>query len=156
MQLRENRLACGFTQKQAADFLGVAYKTYFRYEKDNKYFNSLKYKKMCELLEEKSKIDEEHGLLSIETIKTITSNVFKNYDINYCYLFGSYAKNKQTEKSDVDLLIDSNITGLNYYGLLQDLSDSLHKKVDLIRLDDALDNKDFVKDIFKEGIKIYG
>ena len=156
MQLKENRLACGFTQKQAADFLGVAYKTYFRYEKESKYHENLKYKKMCEMLAEKAKVDEEHGILSIDTIKSITSNVFKKYDINYCYLFGSYAKNKQTETSDVDLLIDSSITGLNYYGLLQDLSDNLHKKVDLIRLDDALNNKEFIKEVFKEGIKIYG
>ena len=37
----------------------------------------------------------------------ICSSVFGNYSIDYCYLFGSYAKGKATEVSDVDLLIST-------------------------------------------------
>ena len=155
MQLRDYRINCGMTQKQASAFLGVSDKTYFRYENDTKYINSLKYLKMCELLAEKSLVDETHGIISIDYIKKTVDDVFNNYDINYCYLFGSYAKGKQTEASDVDLLIDAPITGLKYYGLLQELMDRLHKKVDLITFDEALNNKDFLKEVFKDGIRIY-
>lgn len=156
MELREYRNKCGMTQKEAALFLGVSDKTYFRYENDDKYINTLKYRKMCDLLSEKCRIDEEHGLLSISGIKEIVGNILSKYDINYCYLFGSYAKGKATETSDVDLFIDSDITGLKYFGLLQELMDSLHKKVDLIKVEQAKDNISFINEILKEGIKIYG
>ena len=156
MELKDYRLKCNMTQKEAALYLGVSDKTYFRYETDNKYIGSLKYQKMCELLEDKCKVDEEHGILTINEIKEIVSEVFKKYNINYCYLFGSYAKGKANEKSDVDLLIDSEITGLKYYGLLQDLMDSLHKKVDLIKIESAKDNLVFINEVLKDGVKIYG
>lgn len=156
MKLKDYRMKCKMTQKEAALFLGVSDKTYFRYENEDKYIGNLKYQRMCELLADKCKIDEEHGLLTIDEIKNIVSSVFKNYSINYCYLFGSYAKGKATEKSDVDLLIDSDITGLKFYGLLQDLIDSLHKKVDLIKIESAKENITFINEVLKEGVKIYG
>lgn len=156
MTLRDYRKKCLFTQKEAAIFLGINEKTYFRYETESKYVGSLKYEKMCDLLAEHCKIDEEHGILTISEIKEIINKIFNNYDIKYCYLFGSYAKGKASEKSDVDLLIGSDITGLKYYGLLQELIDGLHKKVDLIKIDSAITNIDFINDILKDGIKIYG
>ena len=156
MELRSLRNECGFTQKQAAQFLGISYKTYFRYENDEKYINTLKYDRMCELLANEAKLDEDHGVLTIENIKEVVTKVFSKYDIKVCYLFGSYAKGLQKETSDVDLMIDSTITGLNYYGLLQDLIDELHKRVDLIIMDEAVKNPEFIKEILKDGIRIYG
>ena len=66
--------------------------------------------------------------------------MFKNYDIIFCYIFGSYAKNNATPLSDVDLLIDSEVTGLDYFGLVEDLRQGLHKKVDLIKLSQLENN----------------
>ena len=111
---------------------------------------------MVELLEEQCRIDEEHGILSFDYIVSQVNNIFTNYDINFCYLFGSYAKNKPNEKSDIDLLIDSKITGLDYYGLLENLKEILHKNIDLVRFDDCIQNTPFIKEIMKDGIKIYG
>ena len=156
MRLLEYRKRCGLTQQEASVLLGVSPKTYFRYETDDKYVGSLKYQKMCEILEEKCKIDDEHGLLTVDFIKEHVAKVLQKYNINYCYLFGSYAKGKATESSDVDLLIDSDINGLKYYGLLQDLIDNLHKKVDLIKYDSAVSNPEFLNEILKDGIRIYG
>ena len=62
-------------------------------------------------------LDEEHGLLSIDSITEICSNIFRNYDVEFCYLFGSYAKGIPTETSDVDLLVSTNISGLQFYEL---------------------------------------
>ena len=85
MLLKEYRNKCGMTQKEAALFLGVSDKTYFRYESEEKYINTLKYQKMCDLLSEKCRIDEEHGILTINEIKEVVSQVFKNYDIIVIY-----------------------------------------------------------------------
>ena len=42
--------------------------------------------------------------------------IFDKYDVNFCYLFGLYAKSKATPTSDVDLLISGKVKGLKYYG----------------------------------------
>jgi len=49
-------------------------------------------------------------------------------------IFGSYARNEQTEESDLDVLIDfdSRINLLDLIGLEQELSEILGVKVDLI------------------------
>ena len=49
-------------------------------------------------------------------------------------IFGSYARNEQTEESDLDVLIDfdSRIDLLDLIGLEQELSEILGVKVDLI------------------------
>ena len=47
-------------------------------------------------------IDEEHGIIDIEYITEKCGNVFQKYDVNFCYLFGSYAKSKAKPTSDVD------------------------------------------------------
>lgn len=156
MDLKELRNKCKMTQKEASFFLKIPLRTYSRYENEVKYRNTLAYDKMCDILSEKCMVDETHGILSIEEITRTVRTILEKYDINFCYLFGSYAKNKANECSDVDLLIDSNITGLNYYGLLQDLIDNLHKQVDLIKYDATIKNEILLKEIMKDGIKIYG
>ncbi|GHB56538.1 nucleotidyltransferase family protein [Persicitalea jodogahamensis] len=49
-------------------------------------------------------------------------------------VFGSYARNEQTDKSDLDLLIefDARINLLELIGLEQELSELLGVKVDLV------------------------
>ena len=101
-------------------------------------------------------IDEEHGLLTIDDIKRKCSKVLKNYDVNYCYLFGSYAKGKETPVSDVDLLISANIKGLKFYGLVEELRTALNKKVDVLDINQLKSNLELTEEILKDGVKIYG
>ena len=101
-------------------------------------------------------MDEEHGILTIETIIKQCKSVFDEYEVDYCYLFGSYAKNKANETSDVDLLISSTVTGIKFYGLVEKLRVSLNKKVDLLTIDQLVDNKELINEILKDGVRIYG
>lgn len=101
-------------------------------------------------------IDEEHGIITIKQIKDVCSRVLKNYEVDFCYLFGSYAKGKAKETSDVDLLISVNVTGIKFFGLVEELRESLKKKVDLLDLNQLNNNEALVKEILKDGIKIYG
>ena len=78
------------------------------------------------------------------------------YDVEYCYIFGSYAKGKQTEKSDVDLLVAMPVNGLKFFGLVETLREKLRKKVDVLDLDQLNNNTVLVREILKDGIKIYG
>jgi predicted nucleotidyltransferase len=75
--------------------------------------------------------------------------------VSFAYLFGSYAKGQASGDSDVDLLISGSITGLAYFGLGGRLEDALHKKVDLLRLDDLTKNPPLLQEILKTGYRIY-
>ena len=76
--------------------------------------------------------------------------------MKYAYLFGSYAKGKATEKSDVDLLVSMPVNGLAFYELVERLRGSLKKKIDLLDETQLENNTALVKEILQDGIKIYG
>ena len=76
--------------------------------------------------------------------------------MKFCYLFGSYAKGKETPVSDVDLLISADVKGLRFYGMTEELRNSLHKKVDILDVNQLRDNLPLIEEILKDGIKIYG
>lgn len=156
MNLKEIRKNKKLTQKEASDALGVSLRSYKSYETQVEKFNSIKYNYLCEKLYSYNAIDEEHGILTLYEIKVIASEVLKQYDVNFCYLFGSYAKGKANDTSDVDLLIDTPITGLDFYGLVEELRTSLHKKIDLLKVNQLIDNQLLLVEIMKDGIKIYG
>ena len=135
--------------------LQISRRTYQNYEAKKDYLDK-KYQYYLFQLQKLNTIDENHGILTMEYIKDTVAQVLKKYDVNFCYLFGSYAKKKATPTSDVDLLIDSPITGLDYFGLVEDLRKSLNKKIDLLKLDQLTNNLELIQEIMKNGIKIYG
>ena len=155
MSIKEIRNKLNLTQKEASELTKIPLRTYINYENDTNKKYSIKYQYIMEKLVEYGKVDEENGLLSIEKIKEICTHVFKDYDVEFCYLFGSYAKHKENEKSDVDLLICTTVSGLSFYGLVEELRINLHKKVDLLSLEQLVDNLELIHEILKDGIKIY-
>ena len=154
MNLIELRKQNGLTQKEAAQLIGIPYRTYLRYEENPSYFESYKYKLFYLSLEDKLRVDEEHGILSLDRIKTVLLPILKNKGINYCYLFGSYAKGTARENSDIDLLIDTDLTGLSFFSLIEEIRSALHKKIDLLRLKDLESNNPIPLEILKEGIRL--
>ena len=156
MELKELRKSKNLTQPEAAKMLGVSLRSYKDYENDEKKRGTFKYEYLEKTLMNLYCIDEEHGVLKVEEIKQTVGNVFKNYDVNFCYLFGSYAKGKATGESDVDLLVDTSVTGLAFYGLVEDLRNALCKKVDLLRINQLDGNQDLLRDVLKDGMRIYG
>jgi len=154
--LKEIRKSIGYTQSQAADYLKVSLRSYKSYETEPQKSNSIKYLYLVETLGKLNTIDETHGILDINGIKEKCAKVFMDYKIEYCYLFGSYAKGKAKEDSDIDLLISSTVKGLKFYGLVEKLSNTLHKKIDLLDKDQLVANPELLDEVLKDGIKIYG
>lgn len=143
------------TQNEAADLLKISRRTYQKYElMKNDTDEKLKYYEYR--FQKLTEINENTGILTISNIKEIVSNILKKYSVKSCFLFGSYAKERATEVSDVDLLIDSDITGLDYYGLIEELRERLHKKIDLLTINSISNNPEMLVEIIKDGIKIYG
>lgn len=156
MTLKELRKKKKLTQAACAKYLGIPLRTYQNYETDASKAGSIKYNFMLQKLEEYGFVDETHGILTVEQIKNICSSVFENYSIDYCYLFGSYAKGKATEVSDVDLLISTPISGMRFYDLVETIRETLQKKVDVLNREQLNDNPELINEILKDGIKIYG
>ena len=134
-------------------------RTYVRYESDENYGNELKRQSIVAALNDAYEITETKGLYTIEQIKakvaTVINDKYKD-TVEFCYLFGSYAKGYAKESSDVDLCVSTSLSGLKYVGLAESLRIALNKKVDLIRLSDLSNNVGLVNEIMKDGIKIYG
>ncbi len=155
-KLKKMRIEKNLTQQQAAEFMGISLRSYKSYENDEEKIGTLKYNYMIEKLSEINPIDESHGVINIEYIQQKCEKVFEEYEIEFCYLFGSYAKGKATPESDVDLLISTEVSGLKFYGLVEEIRTALHKKVDVLNMNQLTDNPELTKEILKDGIKIYG
>lgn len=153
--LKEMRISKGLTQEEASVLLGVSLRSYKTYENDEDKVGTLKYNYMLHEIEKHISLDEEHGILTLDEIKNACKTVLDEYSVKYCILFGSYAKGLATEKSDVDLLISTDVTGLRFFGIAERLRNELHKKVDLLDLKQLSENHDLIDEILKDGVKVY-
>ncbi len=157
MNLFDLRKEYGLSQLKAAEICSVPLRTYIRYESDNEYGNALKRKAIIAAIKDACEITEEKGILSINQImkgvRKVISEQYQN-TVDLCYLFGSYAKGYATDKSDIDLFISTELTGLAYVGLAEEFHKELHKTIDLVNLKNA--NSELVFEVMKDGIKIYG
>ena len=154
--LKELRKSKHLTQQEAAFRIGVSLRSYISYENEETKKGSPKYRFLLQELEKINPIDEEHGVLERDELINICSEILSEYDVDYCYLFGSYAKGKASGSSDVDLMISAKVTGLKYYELVERLREALHKKVDMLDTKQLLKNETLLNEVLKEGIRIYG
>ena len=96
------------------------------------------------------------GVYKFDEIKSRLAPVFDANGVRSAVLFGSYAKNSATEKSDVDLLVDSGLKGLKFFGLVEYIREALDKEVDVIDVSHVVQNSPVDNEIKRTGIIIYG
>ena len=156
MTLKELRQSKKLTQQQCSEYLGMPLRTYQNYERATVNTKSFKYLYIYNKVSQYGYVDEVTGLLTIAQIKEICSKIFVKYEVEFCYLFGSYAKEQATDSSDVDLCISTTAKGLQFFSLVEELRDNLRKKVDAINQDQIVNNYALLSEILREGIKIYG
>ena len=96
-------------------------------------------------------------IYSIDDIKSVLNEVLKNTEVSKAILFGSYAKNNQTENSDIDLLIDSNgkLKGLKFFSIIDLIREKFNKEVDVIEKSEINKNSRIEKEINKTGVVLY-
>ncbi len=96
-------------------------------------------------------------MLELETIKNRLTPVFFNYNVVSAVLFGSYAKGTATQKSDVDLMVDSRLHGLSFFALVEDIREALDdREVDVFDVTHIDMGSKVRNEIDATGIKIYG
>ena len=92
---------------------------------------------------------------TVEQLKHVLVPIFQRNNVRKAILFGSYGKGQATAKSDVDLLVDSGLRGLAFFGLLDDVCESLECEVDLIDTYDVIPNSRVDREIKDTGVVIY-
>ncbi len=118
-ELKKLRTEKQLTQQEAARRLGVSLRSYVMYENDIEREGTVKYRFLLQEMQKIDAVDEEHGILELKQIRKICTEILDDYKVEYCYLFGSYAKGNANERSDVDLLISTDTTGLRFYEIAE-------------------------------------
>ena len=88
---------------------------------------------------------------TIRQIEERLTPVFRRNNVRMAVLFGSYGKGLATPESDVDILVDSGLSGLSFFGLLEDVCQSLDCPVDLIDTRDVLPGSPIEQEIQRTG-----
>lgn len=92
---------------------------------------------------------------TVDQLKARLTPVFSKNNVRRATLFGSYVKGKATAQSDVDLLVDSGLRGMQFFGLLEDVCTSLECDVDLIDVQDIVPDSKIDQEIRRTGVIIY-
>ena len=93
---------------------------------------------------------------TLAELQSALDPVFRQYGVKKAVLFGSYAKGKATEGSDVDLFVDSGLRGLAFFGLLDGVASALEVPVDLIDASQVDRGSRIEDEIARSGVLIYG
>lgn len=92
---------------------------------------------------------------TVAQIKDRLTPVFRGNNVRRAVLFGSYGKGIAKPGSDVDILVDSGLAGLSFFGLLEDVCLSLDCPVDLIDTQDVIPGSEIEREIQGTGVVIY-
>ncbi|MEL7623544.1 MAG: nucleotidyltransferase domain-containing protein [Clostridiales bacterium] len=92
-----------------------------------------------------------------DEIKAKLLPIFKAAPIEKAILFGSYAKGTPTQFSDIDIVIDSKgkIRGIDFFGILEDITEAFDIPIDLIEASQIVDGGRAQQEIAETGIVIY-
>lgn len=92
---------------------------------------------------------------NIHDVQAALQPVFRKYNVTRAVLFGSVAKGTATEKSDVDLVVDSGLRGLKFVGLMEAIREALSSEVDVFDRTHIEGGSKLEREIRNTGIIIY-
>lgn len=92
---------------------------------------------------------------SVSDIQTALAPVLRDYNISRAVLFGSIAKGTATEKSDLDLLVDSKLRGLSFVGFMDAVCQAAGMPVDILDVTHIEKGSQIEREIISTGVTIY-
>lgn len=95
-------------------------------------------------------------IYTLPELQKILTPIFRQNGVKRAILFGSYAKGLATAKSDIDLLVDSGLRGLAFFGLMEDVVTAIDAPVDLLDVSQIEKNSRIDREIRESGVAIYG
>ncbi len=96
-----------------------------------------------------------NATITTQNIADMFFPIFKAYDINRAILFGSVAKGTNNSQSDIDIFVDSQLKGLKFVGLLEELKNAADRDIDLINSTHIESGSAVDLEIQKTGVVIY-
>lgn len=93
--------------------------------------------------------------LTVNMVTELLFPVFKRYNVRKAILFGSVAKGTNQNNSDLDIVVDSNLKGLRFIGLLEDLQQAIDREIDLLDVAHIEEDSPVEDEIKKTGVVIY-
>ena len=96
-------------------------------------------------------------IYTIEEIKKILKEILNDKPVYQVILFGSYAKREATNKSDIDLIIDTNsqLKGFALLKLIYQIEEKLQKEVDGFEKYEIIEDSLIDKEIKETGVVVY-
>ena len=96
-------------------------------------------------------------IYTIEEIKKMLEEILKDKPVYQVILFGSYAKQKATKKSDLDLVIDtkSELKGFALLKIICEIKEKLQKDIDGFEKYEIIENSLIDKEIKESGVVVY-
>lgn len=113
-------------------------------------------------------LKQSEKIYSIREIQELSKEIFKKYNLDKVYLFGSYARGEATKGSDIDIMVvGGNIkTLLLLSNFALELVKLFKKEFDIVKEETymqkeeneyfSLANKIFYDEVCKERVLIYG
>jgi len=95
------------------------------------------------------------GVYTVPQLKEVLTPIFDAYAIRKAVLFGSYGKGTATERSDIDLLVDSGLRGLRFVGFMDDVRQAIGKEVDLFDVTHIEAGSRIDREIQQTGVTVY-
>ena len=92
---------------------------------------------------------------TVSQIQDILKPVFQKNGVRKAILFGSYSKGQAMRYSDVDIMVDSGLHGLAFFGLVDEVCESLDCDVDLIDIREVIPDSRVDREIRNTGIVIF-
>ena len=92
---------------------------------------------------------------SIADLTAVLTPVFHDYGITRAVLFGSIAKGTATDKSDLDLLVDSKLRGLRFVGFMEAVRRASGMSVDVFDVAHIESGSKIEQEILATGVTIY-
>src|SRR5690554_2992048 len=157
--IKEARAEYGLTQKELSEITDIPLRTIENWESGKRTPSPWVEKMVYSYLKQYPKnqngiVTETKSIYEVNQIKDALLPLTIKYDLNKIILYGSYAKGKQEPLSDIDLVVDGNIKGIKFFGLLEDVNNALVKSVDLIHLSQIDNNSEIYENIMK-GLVLY-
>ncbi len=95
------------------------------------------------------------AVYTVSQLQDVLAPVFKRNGVKKAILFGSYGKGNATEKSDIDLLVDSGLKGLRFVGFQDEIQRALGKDVDLFDVSHIEPDSLIDREIQATGVMVY-
>lgn len=92
---------------------------------------------------------------TISDARSALTPVFDRYGISRAVLFGSVAKGTATQKSDLDILVDSKLRGLKFVGFMEAVRQAVGMPVDVFDVSHIEHGSLIDREIQSTGVTIY-